>query len=89
MTSSTDLEIRRRRARFRSWHRGMREVDLILGNFADREMVGLDEPQVAEFERLLDIPDAELLRWITGEAPVPEQFATPLFGRIADYRQHA
>lgn len=79
------LDIRRRRARFRSWHRGMREADLILGGFADAEIAKLDDPEMGEFERLLDVPDADLVRWVTGELPLPAAQDTPLFHRIATH----
>jgi antitoxin CptB len=63
--------VRRRRLTFRAWHRGMREVDLLLGRFADASVPGMDEEGLAAFEALLDLPDPEILSWLTGEAPVP------------------
>ena len=42
----------------------------------------MSEAELDEFERLLDAPDPELLAWITGEAPVPPAFDTPLFARL-------
>jgi len=75
-------ETRRKRARFRSWHRGMREVDLILGTFADRNIMDLNATDLDQYERLLDVLDADLLRWVTGEAPVPQQYDTALFRAI-------
>lgn len=81
------LEMRRRKARFRAWHRGMREMDLILGGFADRELDHLLEPELAFFERLMEINDQDLLAWVTGEARLPAALDTPLFRRIAGHRQ--
>ena len=80
--TSTDIETRRRRARFRAWHRGMREADLILGRFADEHIAGMDDTLMDEFETLLEVPDGDLLKWMTGEVPVPTQFDTPLFRDI-------
>lgn len=80
--SSADLDTRRRRARFRSWHRGMREVDLILGRFADRRMARLNAAELDQYEALLEIPDGELLKWVTGEQAVPADFDTQLFRDI-------
>jgi antitoxin CptB len=77
------LDIRRRKARFRSWHRGMREADLIMGGFADAHIESLDEADLGLYEALLDVPDADLIRWVTGELPVPAAEDTPLFRRIA------
>lgn len=80
--SSARLDERRRRLLFRAWHRGMREMDLIMGRFADAELAGLDEADLAEFEELIEVPDRDLLSWITGEAAVPEAYATPLYARL-------
>ena len=54
--SSDGLDERRRRLLFRAWHRGMREVDLITGRFADAHIGTLSEAEVHEFERLMDVP---------------------------------
>ena len=80
--SSAGLDARRRRILFRAWRRGMREMDLAMGNFADQEIAGMNEVDLAEFESLLDAPDPEVLAWITGEAPVPPERDTPLFARL-------
>ncbi len=66
--SSDGLDLRRRKLLFRSWHRGMRETDLIMGRFADAAIATLTEPELAEFERLIEVPDGELLAWVTGAA---------------------
>jgi antitoxin CptB len=82
--SSEGLDVRRRRLLFRAWHRGMREMDLILGRFADTAVVGLTDAELAEFERLLDVPDRELLAWVTGELAIPDQHDGPLFQRLRE-----
>jgi antitoxin CptB len=70
---SESLDIRRKRVRFRCWHRGMREADLLLGSFADRHLAELSLAQLDRFEALLGENDAVLLDWITGrDAPPPE-----------------
>ena len=63
-------------------------MDLIMGRFADRAIAELGEGDLAEFERLIDVPDGELLAWITGEADVPLNFDTALFRRLRDYHAH-
>jgi antitoxin CptB len=78
-----NLDTRRRRARFRSWHRGMREADLILGRFADGRIAALTEAELEQYEALLDMPDADLLKWVTGEQPVPAAYDTDLFRQIS------
>ena len=74
--------MRRRRLHFRAWHRGMREVDLLLGRFADATIAGLDDTELAGFEALLDVPDPQILAWITGEDGVPADAASPLVRRL-------
>src|SRR5277367_4045500 len=80
--SSAGLDPRRRRILFRSRRRGLREMDLALGHFADAHLTYLGEADLAEFERWLDLPDPDILAWITGEAPTPAEFDTPLFARL-------
>jgi antitoxin CptB len=83
---ATSLSPRRARARYRAWHRGTREMDLILGPFADAEIAVIGEAELEEFERLMDVPDWDLFHWITGEKPVPQGFDTVLFRRIVEGR---
>jgi antitoxin CptB len=80
--SSADLDPRMRRALIRAWRRGMREMDLVLGGFADHHIHALSEEELSRFELLLDVPDTELFRWITGEKPVDPEHDTALFARI-------
>ena len=81
--TSAALDERRRRILFRAWRRGVREMDLIMGRFADAYLPTMNEDELAEFERLLDVPDTQALAWIVGgeQAPPPE-FLTPLFARL-------
>ena len=74
--------MRRRRLKFRCWHRGMREVDLLLGRFADAHLDGMDGASLTDFEALLDIPDQDILAWIVGGAPVPDDVRSPVLDRL-------
>ena len=65
------LQVRRKRLRYRSWHRGTREADLLLGRFADAHLAGMDEAQLLRFAALLDVPDPDLVDWLTGRMPRP------------------
>ncbi len=82
MLSSAALEERRRRILFRAWRRGLREMDLVMGQFADANLPAMSDAELDEFERLLDVPDPEALSWITGEERTPAAFDTPLFARL-------
>jgi antitoxin CptB len=76
--SSEGLDPRRRRLLFRSWHRGIREADLLMGRFADSHIGDLSEAELDQYERLLDLPDHDIYVWISGEAPIPPAYDTPL-----------
>jgi antitoxin CptB len=80
--------VRRRRLKFRVWHRGMREVDLILGRFADAHLDALDDDDLTAFEALLDVPDQVLLAWVTGEMPVPGERDTPFLRRLIAFNHN-
>ena len=69
--SSDGLDPRRRRLLFRSWHRGTREADLIMGRFADAHIEGFSDAELDQFEHLLDAIETDLLAWVTGVADVP------------------
>jgi antitoxin CptB len=87
--SSEGLDERRRRLLFRAWHRGMREVDLITGRFADAHIGTLSEVEVGEFERLMDVPEPDLLNWVMGAAETPKDYDTALFRRLCDFHRGA
>jgi antitoxin CptB len=87
--SSDGLDTRRRRLLFRSWHRGIREMDLIMGRFADAHIGELSDAELTEFESLLEIPDPELLAWITGAELAPSGCDSATFRRIRDFHLKA
>lgn len=80
--SSEGLDPRRRKLLFRSWHRGIREMDLIMGRFADATIAELTDSELDHYERLMDVPDPQLFAWIIGDEPVPEDHDTALFRRL-------
>jgi antitoxin CptB len=80
--SSAGLDARRRRILFRAWRRGMREMDIVMGRFADAQLPEMSDADMDEFERLLDAPDPSVLAWITGEEPIPTNYDTPLLARL-------
>ena len=82
--SSEGLDARRRRLLFRCWHRGIREMDFVLGRFADAQLATLSEDNLAELERWLDVPDQQIFAWVNGMEPVPENYDTALFRRLRD-----
>ena len=87
--SSEGLDERRRRLLFRAWHRGIREVDLIMGGFADAHIADLSEAEVDEFERLMDVQEHDLLAWVTGGAVPPADHDTAFFRRLSAFNRGA
>jgi antitoxin CptB len=79
------LDERRRRLRYRAWHRGFQEMDLVMGRFVDAEVAGFTDVELADFERLIDVPDHEIYDWVMGKTSVPSEFDTALFGRMRDF----
>jgi antitoxin CptB len=84
--SSEGLDARRKRLLFRCWHRGTREMDLILGCFADAEIGTLSEGDLDELEQLLELPDPDFYAAVTGAMPLPEDAPGALFARIQTFR---
>ncbi|MCO4824088.1 succinate dehydrogenase assembly factor 2 [Amylibacter sp.] len=78
-----DHETRLRRLRMRSWRRGMKEMDLILGNFADTALRNLSIEHLDAHETLMDEPDQDIYSWISGAAPTPQVFRASI-ARILD-----
>ncbi|KAB0681739.1 succinate dehydrogenase assembly factor 2 [Aureimonas leprariae] len=85
LRSSLDLDVRRRKALFRSWHRGTREMDLVLGRFADAEIDRLDDGEMSDYEALMEAPDRDIFKWLTGEAETPPNYDTPVLRRIMHF----
>jgi antitoxin CptB len=79
------LDLRRRRLHFRAWHRGLREVDLLLGRFADAHVGAFSEEELAAFEELLMLPDPDLLGWIVDPTAMPPSRYRPMLTRIAAF----
>ena len=84
--SSSGLDDRRKRLLFRCWHRGTREMDMILGRFADAEIAGLTDGELAQLEHLIELPDPDLYAALTGDRPLSPEYASALFDRIKAFR---
>jgi antitoxin CptB len=83
--SSEGLDARRRKLLFRSWHRGTREADLIMGRFADAHIAALSDADLDAYEHLLNALETELLAWLTGTSAVPAEHDTPMFHRVREF----
>ena len=83
-----DIAMRWRQVRYRASHRGTRELDLIFGTFADAAIETLDEGELDDYERLLNLPDTDLMDWMLTGKPVPADIDNALIQRILAFRQN-
>ncbi|MBN9670672.1 succinate dehydrogenase assembly factor 2 [Roseibium aggregatum] len=87
-TSPTDArDPRRKKILFRCWHRGMKEMDLLLGGFANAEIDNLSDQELLELEHLLTANDQDLYAWMTGRKPLPAEWDGPLYRKIIAYHK--
>jgi antitoxin CptB len=70
------------RIRYRSWHRGCKETDLILGGYCNHHLLELDDATLHLFEQLLDEDDAEIWSWITGKTTPQNSTYAPLISAL-------
>ncbi len=82
MSEDDEDAVRRRKISFRAWHRGTREMDLIMGRFADAKLATLDAAALDSFEALMEQPDPDLYKWVSGEALPPGDVDTAFLARI-------
>ena len=68
-------EARLKRLAMRSWRRGTKEMDLILGPFADAHLAAMDAATLAAYDILLEENDQDLLPWVLGQLPAPPTLA--------------
>ena len=78
-----DREHRLKRLRFRAWHRGTKEADLMIGGFFDAHGAGLDDAEIAWFENFLEEQDVDIMAWAMGAQPVPVRWHGPMMTALA------
>ena len=83
--SADDDSFRRKRLLWRATHRGIKEMDLILGGFVVKHLATFTEAEITDLERIMEIPDQDMLSWATKQADVPPEHASPLLTRILAY----
>jgi antitoxin CptB len=81
------METLRKRIFYKATHRGMQETDKIIGGFAEQELEKLSKDYLYDFDKLLDVPDVDLLNWILGNEEVPELFDNEIFRLIVVFKE--
>ena len=87
--SSEGLDVRRRRLLFRAWRRGVREMDLIVGRFADTAIDKFDDVGLDDFERLIEASNSDLYAWVVGSDAVPAAYDTAVLAQLRAFHATA
>jgi antitoxin CptB len=80
-----ELQVDRKRLKFRSWHRGTREMDLLLGRFADGRLDGFDAEALRAYAALLERPDPDIYDWVCGRGECPEGELRPIVAALTEF----
>ena len=89
LNRTTDgLDSRRKRMLFRAWHRGTREMDLLMGRYCESVIEVLSEDELTILETLSEEADRDLLAWLTGAEPVPPAFDNSIFQAMKAFHRH-
>ena len=86
MNDNENIEVLRRKLKFRAWHRGTREMDLLLGSFADLNLPDFDAAKLVQFEKLLNCPDPDLYEWVSGQNSPPEDEQSDVMSLLLVHR---
>jgi len=81
---SEDIDVRRKRAVWRAAHRGTKELDLLVGRFADARLAAMTEAELSRFEAFLAATEPELQAWLLGPAGAASE--GPFADVVADIR---
>lgn len=83
---SEPIDIKRKRLLYRSKYCGNKEMDLILGTFAERHLDAMTETQLDRYDALIVNPDLDLYDWITGRQPVPPEHDHDVMTLLKDFK---
>ena len=79
-----DIEIHRKKHSFRAGHRGTKEMDMLLGNFAEKYIQLFDETELAMFSTLLDCEDDLIYKCLLDKESVPIEIDNRIFHLLKD-----
>jgi antitoxin CptB len=86
LASGDPLDVRRRRLLYRSEHRGNKENDILLGQFARAHVMDFDAAQLEQYEALLEESDNDIFEWAAGRAPVPPEKDTTVLRMVLAFK---
>lgn len=85
--SSAGLDPRRKRLLYHTWHRGTREMDLLLGRYADATIGDWTDDDCGQMEALLAVPDPDLYAWITEQTDIPDNHRSAVLSRVIAFHK--
>ena len=85
-TEQEKLDNIRKRLAWRASRRGIKEMDIIVGGYADAHLPTMSAKDLITFEALLEIPDQQLLSWVTRQEDVPTELRNPMLLAILAFR---
>ena len=83
---SDPIEAKRKRLIFRSWHRGTKEMDLIMGSFADEHVPNFNETELEQYDQVLFENDPDLYNWISGRETKPVEKENPILDLLIAHK---
>lgn len=85
-SQNNNTEKLRKQLIFRSWHRGTKEMDLLLGTFADQHLSSFSYEQLKDYEQILSVSDPDLYNWITQREEVPANLINSVMNMILAHK---
>ena len=80
------VEIRRKRLRYHSWHRGTKELDLVLGQFAEKHLPNMDEPDLDLYEAIINENEHDIYAWLARRETIPPEHDHHIMEMILDFK---
>ena len=80
-----DLAIRIKRLKYRSWHRGTKELDLVIGNFADKNLEKMTVAEIDQFEAIIEEDEFVIYNWLTRKDPIPAEHQNAVMDRLLSF----
>ena len=81
-----DPATHRKKLRWRAWHRGTQELDLMLGSFADQNLEKMDAQTLVDFELFMLAEDPEIQAWMQGDKPYPPDVPPALMALLKAFQ---
>jgi antitoxin CptB len=86
LSDNEKLNTIRKRLAWRASRRGIKEMDIIVGGYADAHLPSMSAKDLVVFEALLEIPDQQLLSWVTRQEDVPVELRNPMLMAVLAFR---